>query len=124
MFRAKRFTQRQTATLAATRRFNHEGFEIFERLELSATLTTTTKTVEAWAMGETVALRLLLAFFTSVRKAKGAKGARWCEKYVGGMYPVLQRWEGGIAPADNGAALDRITRYCRACGECPAGDAV
>lgn len=72
-------------------------------------------------MGDTIALRLLLAFFTSMRKARGSKGLHWCEKYVGGMHEILANWEDGVAPQDKGAATTALNRYCRACGDCAFG---
>lgn len=69
-------------------------------------------------MGETVALRLLLAFFTSARAAKGKKGTEWCERYIGGMHAVLGRWHDGVSPKENDGAKTTLLRYCRACGLC------
>lgn len=69
-------------------------------------------------MGDSIAVRLLLAFFTSSRTVKGKKGIDWCERYIGGMHAVLGRWEDGIAPKDNDGAKQCLLRYCRACGLC------
>lgn len=69
-------------------------------------------------MGETIGIRLLLAYFTSARAAKGKKGVEWCEKYIGGMHAVLGRWEDGFTPKDGGDAKTCLLRYCRACGLC------
>lgn len=73
-------------------------------------------------MGDAIALRLLLAFFTSVRLSKGRKaGVDWCSRNVGGMHEVLKTWGSGIAHEDNSAAVDRLNKYCRTCGGCKYG---
>jgi hypothetical protein len=66
-------------------------------------------------MVDSISVQILLAWFTSVRRAKGPKGAAWCEKFVGGAAEVLRAQDGGIN-ATSGEAGKKLQKYCRCCG--------